>query len=134
MWANDWVATAIFKSGADGPEVSVMLGWTDKFGVSVHVCGGHDENSHRDRIGVQLKPQSSSTTKAEIMHQSENGWDEVMTELIPVSVRVDTRRELSFDALYNVVYNVTVLDDRLSRGDRSASIEEYNVSHRHQAI
>lgn len=114
VWANDWVATAIFKSGTGGPEVSVMLGWTNEFGVSVHVCGGHDENPDRDTIWVELKPLSNSITKAEIMHHSENGWDEDRTELIPVTVRVNMRQERSFDALYHLVYNVTMHYDHHS--------------------
>ncbi|KFY78452.1 hypothetical protein V498_09106, partial [Pseudogymnoascus sp. VKM F-4517 (FW-2822)] len=106
--ANDWVATAIFKSG-NGLEVSVMLGWTKEFDVSVHVCGAHDENSDRNKFGVELKPLSSCTTRAEIMHKPGNGWDEVMPgELKPMSVRVDTRHELSSDALYMVLLTFTV--------------------------
>lgn len=110
--ANHWVATAIFKSTTTEAEVWVMLGWTDEFGVSVHVCQDRDEDSDGKMIEVDLTPLSSCITKREIMYKSQTPEGEAKTELIPVSVSVDTQHEQGIDALYKVLYKVTVADDR----------------------
>ncbi|KFY48760.1 hypothetical protein V495_01053, partial [Pseudogymnoascus sp. VKM F-4514 (FW-929)] len=54
---NDWVGIAIFRSTTSSAAVWVMLGWTFKFGVSVHVCEGYEENSNGDILEVALRPQ-----------------------------------------------------------------------------
>jgi hypothetical protein len=110
--ANHWVATAIFKSTTTEAEVWVILGWTDESGVSVHVCQDRDEDSDGKMIEVDLRPLSSCITKREIMHHLQTPEGEAKTELVTVSVSVDTQHEQGIDALYRVLYKVTVTDDR----------------------
>ncbi|OBT87306.1 hypothetical protein VE02_03031 [Pseudogymnoascus sp. 03VT05] len=111
MSVNYWLATAIFKSTTTGAEVWVMLGWTDESGVSVHVCQDRDEDSDGKMIKVDLSPLSSCILKREIMHKFQTLEGETKTELVPVSVSVDTLHDQGVDALYKVLYKVTVTDD-----------------------
>jgi hypothetical protein len=107
---NDWVGIAIFRSTTSSAAVWVMLGWTFKFGVSVHVCEGYEENSNGDILEVALRP--CRMMKKVIQYQD---WDpkfKTKTGLLPVSVRVDMLHEHDIDALYSVLYKVTVADDR----------------------
>lgn len=107
--ANGWVATAIFRSTSSRVEARVMLGWTHEFGVSIHICEGCDDNPDGNTTDLNLKHES--ITKREIPHQIHTLEGE-KTELIPVSVTVDTLHERDRNALYKELYRVTIANDR----------------------
>lgn len=87
------MATAFFMTTTPkAEEVRVMLGWTDKFGVSAHVC------KRNDIFNVKLRHLSRSRLKRKL-------------ELVSVAVGVETQHEQCTGALYKVLYKVTVVGD-----------------------